>query len=354
MKNFRKLLAPLLIALAYFGGVFLQGLHEPPLSVDCFEGAIRVSNSRGLWQKLTPAQVIELAQTLADYIAEDIGLQPITVEAHDFGAGSNTHMSWNRHTRVVRVNLDNVGLSPHRFIRTLGHEILGHAVQDALIAGEDIAVSMPEQVVAAWRDNMLNYIRPPAVHEYFVSNAAARRQFIAYRNQDVEVHATRAGAEFRRQTRRIIWRVPDDIEFRFIFVCAMVALGAVLLNAGKSDPDLSFEQCVRLIYNMPEGARAARSHSLPILENLHKILSAELGMEPLPVYMPRSSKKRTYYDRVVFSRACLADPEHIIAEVAGETWRACNYSFGKRKPAAMLEYIGEIISRAEQTLGRIL
>jgi hypothetical protein len=326
--------------LIYFSGVFLQDRYEAPLSTDRYEDSIRISNSKGLWQKLTPAQVIELAQTICDKITEDIGLRPIKIIRHNFGNNSNIKMDWNRESRLIRVNLNSVGLSPDRFIQSLGHEILGHAVQDALIAGEDIAVNMPEEIVDMWRENKSVYLRPPLPHEYNASDYAARQRYQAYRSQSVEAHAVKAGTDFRNQTRRIVVRLPDDIEFKIMFILAVCILSLILLKL-ESDAELSFEECILAVYNRDLMAEKP----LAILENLHKALSGELGMKPLSVSL--NSKQRTSYDRVVFNKDCLGEPEHIIAEAAGETWRACSYEFGEGKSAGMLEYIGEIMERAK-------
>lgn len=347
MKKFKWVLIPILISLVYFGGVFLQGRHESPLSTKCYEDSIRISNSRGLWQRLTPAQVIELGQTIADQIVKDIGLQPVTVMQHDFGSNSNTRMTWNRHNRIVRVNLNAFGLSPHKFIRTLGHEILGHAVQDALIAGEDIAISMPDEIVEEWRRNIAGYIRPPLPREYRASNIAARQRFLSYLNQSVEAHANRAGAEFRRQTRQIVVRLPDDIEFKIVFVFAMFAIGGILLKLdADDDAALNFEECILAIYDK----EIMSEKPLITLENLHKVLSYELEMKPLGVYISLHGEKKTSYVQVAFDGNCLSSPDCAIAEVAGETWRACNFEFGEDTPADMIDYINGIMSRAYEVV----
>jgi hypothetical protein len=343
MKKLIRLLFPIILSLVYFGGIFLQGIHETPLSTGCYEDSIRISNSKGLWQKLTANQVMELAQTICNQITADIGLQPITVVKHDFGNNNNTNMDWNSVARVVRINPQSVGLSPHRFIRSLGHEILGHAVQDALIAGEDIAVSVPEEIIEEWRENKANYLRPPLSHEYSMSDSAARRRFIEYRTQPVEVHAVRAGNEFRNQTRQIVVRLPDDIEFKILFIFVMCIMSAVLLKSGSDDvSDMSFEECVAAIYDSGQMCRKP----LRIMENLHKVLSAELGMKPLSVKLDSGDEnEKTSYDWVVFDRNCLSEPHFIIAEVAGETWRACNYEFSTNEPGGMADYIDEIMFR---------
>jgi len=347
MKNFKRALIPIILSLVYFSGVFLQDIYEMPLSTDRYEDSIRISNSKGLWQKLTSAQIIELAQTICDQIAEDIGLQPITVIKHDFGNNSNTSMTWSGGSRIVRVNLNAVGLSPHKFIRTLGHEILGHAVQDALIAGEDIAVSVPEEVVEIWRENKSAYFRPPLPNEYGVNEFAARRRYQSYRNQSVEAHANQAGSEFRKQTRQIVVRLPDDIEFKIIFTFAMCAISGILLKLDLDDtPDLSFEECVWAIHDK----EIMSEKPFKILENLHRVLSDELGMEPLSVYISSNIEKITSYERVVFNENYLSEPYCVIVEVAGETWRACNYEFGEGKSAGMIDYINEITARAEEIL----
>ena len=344
MKNIKLVLLPVILTLVYFAAVFWQDIKETPLSIKNYEESIRVSNSKGLWQKLSPAQIIELAQIICDQIAGDIGLQPITVVQHDFGGNSRINMDWNRGTRLVRVNLNSAGLSPHKFIRTLGHEVLGHAVQDALIAGEDIAVSMPEQIIEIWRENKSAYIRPPLPYDYNISDAAAKQKWASYRNQSVEAHANRAGNEFRKQTRRIVVRLPDDIEFQIVFILAMFILGWILLKLDFKDTDLNFEECIRAVHD--KDIIAAKP--LKILKNLHEVLSDELGMKPLAARMSPDGKKRTSYDWVVFNQSCLDNPDYIIAEVAGETWRACNYEFGEDISAGMADYIDEIMLRADK------
>jgi hypothetical protein len=341
MKNYKLALIPAFICLLYFAGVFLQGIYEPQLSTACYDDSIRISNSKGLWQKLTPAQIIELGQTVCDRIVQDIGLQPIIIAAHDFGGGS-TNMDWNRASRTVRVNLNSYAISPHKFIRSLAHEILGHAVQDALIAGEDIAVSAPPEIIEQWRANKSAYIRPPLPHDYNISDYAARQRYQSYRGQSVEMHANRAGADFRNQTRQIAARLPDDIEFKIFFTLAMLVIFGIIIKSDFEDtPDLSFEECVSAIYDN-------EIISEKLLKTLHKILSDELGMKPLRVYISPDRKKRTSYERVVFNSGRINGPESAFAEVAGETWRACSYEFGRRKSDGMADYIKEILSRAEE------
>jgi hypothetical protein len=359
MKNFRKLLLPILLSLVYFTGIFFQARYETPLSPERYEDCIRISNSKGLWQRLTSEQIMQLAQTICNQIVADIGLQPITVIKHDFGNDSKTNMTWQRESRIVRVNLNSVGLSPDSFIKSLAHEILGHAVQDALIAGEDIAVSVPEEIIEEWRENKYEYINPPSPHDYNVSDAAARQRFYSYRTQSVEIHANKAGNEFRSQTRQIVVRLPDDIEFILMFLSVMCAAAGILLKTDfDSAPPMSFEECILAIRD----EKIMLENPLPVMKNLHNVLSAELGMEPLRVYMsskPKSksksnSEKCTSYERVVFNKNCLNglnksyNPHDIIAEIAGETWRACSYEFGEGKSGDMYDYINEIISRAEK------
>jgi hypothetical protein len=179
--------------------------------------------------------MIELGQTISDQIAQDIGLQPITVEKHNFGGNSNTYMSWHTERRVVKVNINRLSVSPHIFFRSLGHEILGHAVQDALIAGEDIEVSAPDEVVEVWRENMLNYFRSPLSHEYHVNRPMANLKYRHYRNQPVEVYAVEAGNEFRKQTRQIVLRLPDDVEFIILFIVLMCVFGILLVTLDSDD-----------------------------------------------------------------------------------------------------------------------
>ena len=345
MKNIKWILLPVIISLIYFAGVFLQDIYETPLSIKNYEESIRISNSKGLWQKLTSAQIIELAQIICDKIAQDTGLQPITVVQHDFGSNSRISMDWNRGPRLVRVNLNSVGLSPHKFINSLGHEILGHAVQDALIAGEDIAVKMPEEIIEIWRENKSAYIRPPLPHDYNISDAAAKQKWLSYRTQSVETHANRAGTDFRNQTRQIVVRLPDDIEFKIVFILAMFILGWILLKLDLTS-DLNFAECVRAIHDKD----IISAKPLKILKNLHEVLSDELGMKPLGARMSRNGKKRTSYDWIVFNENCLSNPDYIIAEVAGETWRVCNYEFGEDISAGMADYIDEIMFRAENVI----
>jgi hypothetical protein len=206
---------------------------------------------------------------------------------------------------------------------------------------------VPEETVEIWRENKSAYLRPPLNNDYNVNEPAAMRRYQSYRNQSVEAHANQAGTEFRKQTRQIVARVPDDIEFKIIFTVAMVAAGWILLKLSADDtPDLNFEECVLAIHD----GGLMLENPIKILESLHKALSHELGMKPLPAYLSADGRKKTSYERVVFSADCLHGSNLAVAEVAGETWRACNYEFGGGQSADMLDYIDGIISRADEVL----
>jgi hypothetical protein len=205
---------------------------------------------------------------------------------------------------------------------------------------------MPEEIIEEWRRNKDNYIRPPLPRDFNTRGFSARQRHIAYRNQPVEAHAEMAGAAFRRETRRFIMRVPDDAEFITVFIFAMLVLSAVLYKSGGV-PELSFEECVLAVYD----EKIMREKPLKALRNLHRALSAELGMNPLDVYISRD--KATSYERVVFKFHENCGPEYIIAEVAGETWKACNFEFGGDNTAEAADYIGGILLRAEAAILKI-
>jgi hypothetical protein len=223
-------------------------------------------------------------------------------------------------------------------------------VQFAAVFGEPTNVILPESVIETFRDNVENYQSP--------DSDWAMLNFTLYYNQPIEVDARVFGSQFRTQTRRFVPRIPDDSNFRTIFIFTLAGVILVIIRSSHIPPaPPSFKKCVLDLHDKKKISKKP----LKLIRNFHNRLAFELRMLPCPyidLLSPTSdlhswSDGTQNHTEIAINKKCLKNPMYTIHAIAKETWKVCHLAFEELSEAEELSlnsYISSIMLRAENII----